>query len=47
MMASGEVSMNLELPEYLAIFVVASCFVAFSLMIIKGLVEKLEELRRK
>lgn len=47
MKASGEVSMNLELPEYLTIFVAAVCFVMFSVMIIKGLVEKVEVLKRK
>lgn len=47
MMESGEVSMNLELPEYLFIFVVAFCFVVFSLIIIKGIVENFEEMRRK
>ncbi len=47
MKASGEVSMNLELPEYLAILLVAFCFVTFSLMIVRGLFEKIEELKRK
>lgn len=47
MMASGEVSMNLELPEYAAIFLVSFCFVVFSLIIIKGLVKNYEEMRRK
>jgi len=44
---SGEVSMNLELPEYVIIFVVALCFVAFSLIIIKGFIEKITILRGK
>jgi hypothetical protein len=39
--------MNLELPEYLAILLVAFCFVTFSLMIVRGLFEKIEELKRK
>lgn len=47
MMESGEVSMNLELPEYLTIVVVAFCFVVFSLIIFKGIVENFEEMRRK
>ena len=44
---SGEVSMNLELPEYLIISVVAFGFVIFVLNIIKGLVDTLRELRAK
>ena len=47
MMESGEVSMNLELPEYLTIVVVAFCVVVFSLIIVKGLVENFGEMRRK
>lgn len=47
MMESGEVSMNLELPEYMAIFLVSFCFVVFSLIIIKELVINFEEMRRK
>ncbi len=46
-MESGEVSMNLGLPEYLIISVVAFGFVIFALTIIKGLVETVEELRGK
>lgn len=41
MRASGEVSMNLQLPEYLVIFVVALSFVAFSLIILKDILELL------
>lgn len=39
MMESGEVSMNLGLPEYLIIGVVAFGFVVFSVVIIRQLVE--------
>lgn len=46
-MESGEVSMNLELPEYLIISVVAFGFVIFALTIVKGLAETLGELRQK
>lgn len=35
MKASGQVSMNLELPEHLIILVLAFCFVVFSLLIVK------------
>lgn len=44
---SGEVSMNLELPEYLIISVVAFGFVIFVLNILKGLIDTLGELRAK
>lgn len=44
---SGEVSMNLELPEYMIISVVAFGFVIFVLNIIKGLLDTLGELRAK
>jgi TRAP-type C4-dicarboxylate transport system permease small subunit len=47
MMESGEVSMNLELPEYLIIGVVGLGFVMFTLTIIKGIAETAGELRRK
>ncbi len=47
MAESGEVSMNLELPEYAIIFVVALCFVAFSLIIFKDIIEKVAILREK
>jgi TRAP-type C4-dicarboxylate transport system permease small subunit len=47
MMASGEVSMNLELPEYLIIAVVAIGFVIFELAIIKGLADTIGKLREK
>ncbi len=44
---SGEVSMNLELPEYLIIFAVAGCFLVLSAVIAKGVVEGLRRLRNK
>lgn len=47
MMVSGEVSMNLGLPEYLVIAVVAVGFVMFCLVIIKGMVDTVGELRGK
>lgn len=47
MQASGEVSMNLGLPEYLVIAVVAVGFVIFGLVIVKGMVETVVELRGK
>jgi TRAP-type C4-dicarboxylate transport system permease small subunit len=47
MMASGEVSMNLGLPEYLIIAAVGVGFVIFGLVIIKGVAEIVGELRGK
>ena len=47
MRASGEVSMNLELPEYVIIFIVGCCFAVFSAVIIKRLVELFAKLRGK
>lgn len=43
--SSGEVSMNLELPEYLVIAAVAGCFLMLSAVIFKGLIETCSELR--
>ena len=47
MMESGEVSMNLGLPEYLIIGVVGLGFAMLSLTIVKGIAETLGELRGK
>jgi len=44
---SGEVSMNLELPEYLIIMVVACSFVVFTIYILKDIVENFKILRTK
>ena len=44
---SGEVSMNLELPEYLIIFVVAVCFMVFSVIILKDIIDNFQALRKK
>jgi TRAP-type C4-dicarboxylate transport system permease small subunit len=44
---SGEVSMNLELPEYLIIFVVACTFVVFTIIILKDIIESIQTLRKK
>ncbi len=45
MKASGEVSIELQLPEWLVIFAVAFCFIVFSLIIMKGIVENFRKLR--
>ncbi|MDM8517060.1 TRAP transporter small permease [Desulfobacterales bacterium HSG16] len=44
---SGEVSMNLELPEYLLIFVVSICFIVFSCNIFKDVIDNFKKLREK
>lgn len=46
MQASGQVSMNLELPEYLVIYAVAFCFVVFSLVILREIVASVLQMRR-
>jgi TRAP-type C4-dicarboxylate transport system permease small subunit len=47
MAESGEVSMNLELPEYAIIFVVACCFVIFTLQTIQSIADSYAKLRAK
>ena len=42
---SGEVSMNLEFPEYSIIYVVAFCFVIFSLIILRDIIQNITKLR--
>ena len=42
---SGTVSMSLQLPEYIIIYVVAVCFLLFSLTIIKDIVANVKKLR--
>lgn len=45
--ASGEVSMNLQLPEYMIIFIVAACFFVLFMIIVKGIVCNFKILRKK
>jgi TRAP-type C4-dicarboxylate transport system permease small subunit len=45
MQKSGEVSMNLEFPEYLIIFAVAICFLVFTVMIIQDITGNMRKLR--
>lgn len=45
MKRSGEVSMNLQLPEYIVIYAVAFCFMVLALVILKGLVNRVNHLR--
>ena len=45
MRLSGEVSMNLEFPEYAIIYVAAFCFVIFSLIILQDIIQNISKLR--
>ncbi len=42
---SGTVSMSLELPEHLVIYIVAVCFLLFSLVVVKDIVANVQKLR--
>jgi TRAP-type C4-dicarboxylate transport system permease small subunit len=42
---SGTVSMSLELPEHVIIYIVAVCFLLFTLVIIKDIVANVQKLR--
>ena len=44
---SGEVSMNLQLPEYVIVLVVAACFTVLTVIILKGVIEAFGQLRGK
>ena len=45
MKASGEVSMNLELPEHLVIYVTAVCLLIFTLIILQDLINNIRKLK--
>ena len=47
MKASGEVSMNLELPEHLVIYVTAVCLLIFTLIILQDLINNIRKLKSK
>jgi len=44
---SGEVSMNLEFPEYLIVYVVAFCFLIFVLVIVQDIFESFKKVKEK
>ena len=46
MQASGEVSMNLELPEHAIISVTAFCLVVFTLIILKDIINNIGKLKK-
>ncbi len=41
---SGEVSMNLEFPEYVIVYIVSFCFLVFVLVILKDIIENFRKL---
>ena len=47
MKASGEVSMNLELPEYYVIYVTAFCLLIFTLIILQDIINNIRKLKSK
>jgi len=47
MRKSGEVSISLELPEYVIIYATAFCLLIFTLVIIQGITHKIKELKNK
>ena len=47
MKASGEVSMNLELPEYYIIYVTAFCLLIFTLIILQDIINDIRKLKSK
>ncbi|MBE9573758.1 MAG: TRAP transporter small permease [Proteobacteria bacterium] len=47
MQKSGEVSMNLELPEYMIIYITAFCFLIFVLIIFQGISNNIRMLKDK
>jgi len=47
MKASGEVSMNLELPEHLVVYVTALCLLTFTLTILRDITNNIRKLKLK
>ena len=41
---SGEVSMNLELPEYIIIYIVSFCFLIFTLLLLRDIIDYIKRL---
>jgi len=46
MQKSGEVSMNLELPEHVIVYVVAFCFIVFTLIIFQNIIQTIKKLNK-
>jgi len=47
MQDSGEVSMNLELPEHVIIYLTAVCLVVFTLIILKDIIANIRKLKNQ
>ncbi len=47
MKQSGQVSMNLQLPEYLIVLIVAFCCMVLSATILKGVIDAIGQMRSK
>jgi TRAP-type C4-dicarboxylate transport system permease small subunit len=47
MQLSGEVSICLELPEYVIIYVCSFCFLVLSLVILAGIIDNIKKIRGK
>ena len=47
MRTSGTVSMSLELPEHVIIYVVSACFLIFSLVILRDIASNVQSLRER
>ncbi len=47
MQKSGEVSMNLEFPEYVIIYIVSFCFLIFFLQILQDIIQNITKIRGK
>jgi TRAP-type C4-dicarboxylate transport system permease small subunit len=47
MLESGEVSMNLELPEHVIIYLTAFCLVVFTLIILKDIINNFKKLKNQ
>jgi hypothetical protein len=45
MQKSGEVSMNLEFPEYVIIYIVGFCLLIFTLVIIQDIAQRFRKLK--
>ncbi len=47
MLETGEVSMNLEFPTYLIIYIISFCMLVFTLTICQEITKKINQLRKK
>jgi TRAP-type C4-dicarboxylate transport system permease small subunit len=47
MLESGEVSMNLEFPEHVIIYLTAFCLVVFTLIILKDIINNIKKLKNQ